>query len=77
MIRCQEAAVQFMERTYRDAFGNIVIQSRMGPAPGRLGYEKQLFPGLEVGLAGWQPAHSQGSGTGRATRVSQFRPLRS
>nr|WP_255681978.1 polymorphic toxin type 4 domain-containing protein [Luteimonas sp. BDR2-5] len=36
----------------------------MRPAPGRLGFEKQLFPGIEVGLAGWQRAHSQGNGTG-------------
>ena len=56
--------MQFTERTFKDALGATVIQSRMQPAPGRLGLEKQLFPGIEVGLLGWQRAHSQGSGTG-------------
>jgi hypothetical protein len=56
--------MQFSERTFKDAFGDTVIQSRLQPAPGRQGFEKQLFPGIEVGLPGWQRAHSQGSGTG-------------
>ena len=56
--------MQFSERTFKDAFGATVIQSRLQPAPGRQGFEKQMFPGIEVGLAGWQRAHSQGSGTG-------------
>lgn len=56
--------MQFSERTFKDAFGDTVIQSRLGTAPGRQGFEKQLFPGIEVGLPGWQRAHSQGSGTG-------------
>ena len=28
------------------------------------GFEKLMFPGVEVGLSGWQRSHSQGSGTG-------------
>jgi len=56
--------MNFSERTFRDALGGTVIQSRLRPAPGRQGFEKQLFPGIEVGLPGWQRAHSQGSGTG-------------
>jgi hypothetical protein len=54
----------FSERTYRDALGAIVIQSRLEASSSRQGFEKRLFPGIEVGLAGWQRAHSQGSGTG-------------
>ena len=56
--------MQFLERTYRDALGAIVIQSRLQAAPGRQGFEKLMFPGIEVGLPGWQRSHSQGSGTG-------------
>lgn len=56
--------MQFVEGTYRDALGAIVIRSRLRPAPGRQGFERLLFPGIEVGLPGWQRAHSQGSGTG-------------
>ena len=52
------------ERTFRDALGAIVIQSRLGPAAERQHFEKQIFPGIEVGLPGWQRAHSQGAGTG-------------
>ena len=29
------------------AFGGIVIESRIGRPPGRLGYERQYFPGIE------------------------------
>jgi putative RNase toxin 4 of polymorphic toxin system len=54
----------FTERSYRDAFGHIVIHSRLGPPTGRQGFEKQFFPSVEVGLPGWQRAHSQGQGTG-------------
>lgn len=56
--------MQFIERTYKDALGATVIQSKIQPAPGRQDFEKQFFPGIEVGLPGWQRAHSQGSGTG-------------
>jgi hypothetical protein len=54
----------FPERTWRDALGGTVIESRIGAPPGRSGYERQYFPGVEVGLPGWERAHSQGSGTG-------------
>jgi hypothetical protein len=54
----------FPERTWRDALGGIVIESRVGAPPGRKGYERQFFPGVEVGLAGWERAHSQGNITG-------------
>ena len=56
--------MQFSERTFRDALGAIVIQSRLQTATARQGFEKLLFPGVQVGLVGWQRAHSQGSGTG-------------
>jgi Bacterial toxin 4 len=54
----------FSERTYRDATGAVVIQSRLGAATARQNFEKQMFPSIEVGLPGWQRAHSQGAGTG-------------
>ena len=56
--------MQFSERTYKDASGATVIQSRLGHAVSRQGLEKLMFPGIEVGLFGWQRAHSQGAGTG-------------
>jgi hypothetical protein len=56
--------MQFSERTFKDALGATVIQSRLQPAPGRKGFEKLLFPAIEVALSGWQRSHSQGSGTG-------------
>jgi hypothetical protein len=56
--------MQFSERTFKDAFGATVIQSKLRSAPGRQGFEKLMFPGVEVGLPGWQRSHSQGSGTG-------------
>ncbi len=56
--------MRFKQSTSKDAFGATVIRSLLGPALGRQGFEKQMFPGVEVGLAGWQRAHSQGSGTG-------------
>jgi len=49
---------------WRDALGGIVIESRIAAPPGRQGFERQFFPGVEVGLPGWQRAHSQGNGTG-------------
>jgi hypothetical protein len=54
----------FAERTYRDALNGLVIQSRLRPATSRQDFEKQMWPGVEVGLPGWQRAHSQGAGTG-------------
>lgn len=56
--------MQFTERTFRDADGAIVICSRLRPALDRRGFERLMFPGIEVGLPGWQRSHSQGSGTG-------------
>jgi hypothetical protein len=56
--------MQFAERTFKDALGSTVIQSRLGPAVSRQGFEKLMFPGIQVGLLGWQRAHSQGGGTG-------------
>ena len=55
---------QFSERTFRDALGDLVIQSRLRPSVGRKGHERQFFRGIEFGLAGWQRSHSQGGGTG-------------
>jgi hypothetical protein len=52
------------ERVSRDALGGIVIESTVRAPSGRKGYEDQLFPGVEVGLAGWDRAHSQGNITG-------------
>lgn len=48
----------------RDAPGGIVIRSRVALPPGRQGFEKQFFPGVDVDLAGWERAHSQGNITG-------------
>ncbi|SMO71685.1 eCIS core domain-containing protein [Fodinibius sediminis] len=42
----------------------VVIRSEIGPGRGRLGYERAMFRGIEVGLEGWHRAHSQGQGTG-------------
>ncbi|MFN8345490.1 MAG: polymorphic toxin type 4 domain-containing protein [Spirosomataceae bacterium] len=54
----------FSERTFKDALGATVIQSKLNTGAGRKGFEKLLFPAIQVGLAGWQRAHSQGGGTG-------------
>ena len=54
----------FSERTFKDALGDTVIQSKLGPGVNRQGFERILLPAIQVGLAGWQRAHSQGSGTG-------------
>jgi hypothetical protein len=51
-------------RVWRDALGGIVIESRVGKPTGRKGYERQYFPGIDVGLIGWERAHSQGNITG-------------
>lgn len=52
------------ERTWRDALGGQVIESRIAAPPGRHGFERQFFRGVEVGLPGWERAHSQGNITG-------------
>lgn len=56
--------MQFVERTFKDADGATVIQSRLMPALARQGLERRLLPAIEVGLVGWERAHSQGGGTG-------------
>jgi hypothetical protein len=56
--------MHFVERTFRDELGATVIVSRLRPAVTRQDMERQFFPGVQVGLAGWQRAHSQGAGTG-------------
>lgn len=50
--------------TRRKRDSAVVIQSEVGPGRGRLGYEKAMFSGVDVGLKGWHRAHSQGQGTG-------------
>jgi hypothetical protein len=56
--------MQLVEGTFRDALGAIVIQSRLRSGVARQNLERQMFPSIEVGLPGWQRAHSQGAGTG-------------
>ena len=53
------------ERTYRDALNGIVIESEVKSPPGRQGFEKKFWPGVELGLEGWERAHSQGNITGK------------
>ena len=38
--------MHFSQRTFKDALGATVIQSRLQPAPGRHGFEKLMFPGM-------------------------------
>jgi len=57
------------ERTWRDAMGGTVIESWVGNPTGRRGYEKQYFPGVDVGLIGWERAHSQGNITGHESAL--------
>lgn len=54
----------FVEGTTKDAMGDTVIRSKLGPSTSRLDFEQQFFRGIEVGLPGWERAHSQGQGTG-------------
>lgn len=54
-----------IEPVVRDALGGIIIRSQVASPRGRLGFEKQFFPGVELGLTGWERAHSQGNITGR------------
>ena len=56
--------MRFVEGVRRDALGDIVIQSRIQSPPGRSGFEKRFWPGVEVALMGWERAHSQGNITG-------------
>lgn len=48
----------------RQPDGSLVLVSTVGPPQERGGFENLLLPGVEVGLAGWERAHSQGPGTG-------------
>jgi hypothetical protein len=58
--------MQLREATWRDALGQVVIQSRVRNPTDRKDFEKKfLLPSIEVGLAGWHRAHSQGAITGR------------
>jgi len=56
--------MRFVEGTFRDALNDVVVRSRLKPAATRRGLERQFFPGIEVGLPGWERAHSQGAGIG-------------
>jgi hypothetical protein len=60
----KEEGMHFVEGVSRDALGDIVIRSKVKSPPGRLNYEKIFWPGVEVGLSGWERAHSQGNITG-------------
>lgn len=54
---------------YRDWDRATVITTEVGPPQGRKGYERDLFPSVEVGLPGWERAHSQGAITGVEVRA--------
>lgn len=49
------------ERVWRERLGGIVIESIVQESRGRLGFERQFFPGVELGLVGWERAHSKGN----------------
>ena len=67
--------MHFLERTFRDALGSIVIQSWLRSGASRRNFETQFFRGVEVGLPGWQRAHSQGAGTGcESPHASRYAP---
>lgn len=53
-----------VEGSTRDVHGGVVVRSRLRAGTARQGFERMLFPSVEVGLAGWQRAHSQGAGLG-------------
>ena len=56
--------MRFVQGVSKDAFGATVIRSKVSSPPGRLDYETVFWRGVEVGLAGWERAHSQGNITG-------------
>jgi hypothetical protein len=62
--KSKEGEMSFIEGTSRDALGDIVIRSKVKSPPGRMGFEKMFWPSIEVGLPGWERAHSQGNITG-------------
>lgn len=49
---------------YRNADNALVITSVLGPPQERQSMENLLYPGVELGLKGYDRAHSQGPGTG-------------
>ena len=53
---------KFENRTFVDALGNRVIQSELtiDRTRKRKDFQNDLFPSVQVGLRGWQKAHSQG-----------------
>jgi hypothetical protein len=66
-------SIQFFPEGVTDAIFRAYIQGCVwrdrnpkptAPGRGRQGFEKLFFPGIEVGLPGWQRSHSQGSATG-------------
>ena len=68
--------VQLDSRSWRDANNDRVIQNRIGPAEKRVGFEKDMYPGIEVGLKGWDRAHSQGAGLGNeSSRGILYAPM--
>ncbi len=44
--------------TYRNPAGERIIESELKKGSSREHYEQQLFRGVEVGLKGWERAHS-------------------
>ena len=48
------------ERTFRDNSGGIVTCTRLKSATCRIGFEKKYFPGMQVGMYGWERAHETG-----------------
>ena len=52
-------------RGMRTPDGVVHIQSIVGDATERGGFERLLLPGVKVGLEGYQRAHSHGPGTGQ------------
>src|ERR1700743_142073 len=43
----------------------IIIKSKIAAPVPRSDFEKRMFPGIELGLVGWERSHSQGAGTGQ------------
>lgn len=42
----------------------VIKDRKIGPPADRQRFERLMFPGVELGLMGWERAHSQGAGTG-------------
>lgn len=60
----EEVSMHQNEEVWRDVLGGIVIRAKLGEPLSRKGYEREFFRGVEVGLPGWERAHSQGPITG-------------